>query len=82
MKYFRTAYRDWLWNETRRTLNDQRKSPDLAAVYYAVDGLGKFLQDVGNGRLIFDIEKGAKWVITKKLTNHTFIIAKKNKKEK
>jgi hypothetical protein len=77
----RTAYRDWLWNETRRTLNDQRKSPDLAAVYYAVEGLGKYLQDVGNGRLLFDIEKGAKWVETEKPTNHKFIIAKENIKE-
>jgi hypothetical protein len=57
----RTAYRDWLWNVEKKSLQDQRPSWDLAAVYYAVEGEGAFLRNVGQGRLEFDIEKGCRW---------------------
>ena len=57
----RTAYRDWLWNVEKKSLQDQRPSWDLAAVYYAVEGEGKFLRNVGQGRLEFDTEKGCRW---------------------
>ncbi len=77
----RTAYRDWLWNVFQKTLDDQRPSWDLIAVYYAVEGLGAYLQDVGNGKLLFDVEKGSKWVETEKPGNHRFIIVKEGKKE-
>jgi hypothetical protein len=33
----------------------------LAAVYYAVEGLGDYLQSDGNGWLDFDIENGSRW---------------------
>jgi inosine-uridine nucleoside N-ribohydrolase len=58
----RTAYRDWLWNVENKTLSDQRPSWDLAAIYYAVEGTGEFLENTGQGHLEFDIEKGSKWI--------------------
>jgi hypothetical protein len=57
----RTAYRDWLWKVEKKTLDDQRPSWDLAAVYYAVEGAGDYLVDEGNGRLDFDQERGCRW---------------------
>lgn len=45
----RTAYRDWLWGIGKRTLDDQRSSWDLIAVYYAVEGLGDFWKLMGKG---------------------------------
>ncbi len=57
----RTAYRDWLWEVFKKPLEHQRPSWDLAAVYFAVEGLGDFLQNAGNGVLEFDVEKGCRW---------------------
>lgn len=57
----RTAYRDWLWNVFEKTLDDQRPSWDLAAVYFAVEGTGAFLENTGPGHLAFDPEKGSLW---------------------
>ncbi len=77
----RTAYRDWLWNVFEKTLDDQRPSWDLIAVYYAVEGLGEYLQDAGNGYLEFDVEKGSKWLKTEKATRHKYIVVEQGKKE-
>lgn len=57
----RTVYRDWLWEVSKKTLDDQRPSWDLAAVYFAVEGTGEYLENMGRGRLEFDIEKGCRW---------------------
>jgi mannan endo-1,4-beta-mannosidase len=57
----RTAYRDWLWNVEKKTLADQRPSWDLVTVYYAVEGLGDYLEKYDQGRLEFDAEKGCRW---------------------
>ncbi len=63
----RTAYRDWLWETSKKTLEHQRPSWDLAAVYYAVEGLGAFLESAGKGWLHFDVDFGSKWNTA---TNH------------
>lgn len=57
----RTVYRDWLWEVSKKTLDDQRPSWDLAAVYFAVEGTGEYLVNMGRGLLEFDIEKGSRW---------------------
>jgi hypothetical protein len=57
----RTVYRDWLWETQKRTLEDQRPSWDLIAVYYAVEGLGEYLINSGSGWLEVDIERGVRW---------------------
>ncbi len=57
----RTAYRDWLWWWGHKTLDDQRLSGDLLAVYYAVEGLGDFLEAHRNGRLEVNNDGGTKW---------------------
>ena len=69
----RTVYRDWLWNTSKRTLDYQRPSWDLIAVYYAVEGLGDFLQDSGNGWMEVDIEKGVRWHNDESIINRTLI---------
>ncbi len=69
----RTIYRDWLWNTSKRTLDDQRHSWDLIAVYFAVEGLGDFLKDSGNGWMEIDIEKGARWHKDESIVNRTLI---------
>lgn len=57
----RTVYRDWLGRGGTRTLDDQRSSWDLVAVYYAVEGLGDYLFDFGKGWLEVDVDKGVRW---------------------
>jgi hypothetical protein len=57
----RTAYRDWLWEVFQKPLEHQRPSWDLAAVFYAVEGPGEFLESAGNGSLHFDIDFGNRW---------------------
>jgi hypothetical protein len=57
----RTVYRDWLWEVFKYTLDDQRPSWDLAAVYFAVEGTGEYLENTGRGRLEFDTERGCLW---------------------
>ena len=60
----RTSYRDWLWNVSGKTLHEQRPSWDLAAVYFAVEGMGEFLEHPENGRLEFNQENMYRWVST------------------
>ena len=69
----RTAYEEWLWNYSRKTLEDQRPSWDLAAVYYAVEGVGDYLLNTGSGVLEFDVEKGCRWKKGDSEPNRTFI---------
>lgn len=57
----RTVYRDWLWEVFNFTLDDQRPSWDLAAVYFAVEGTGDYLENKGRGRLEFNTERGCRW---------------------
>jgi len=58
----RDAYETWLWNTQQKKLFDQRPSWDLATVYFAVEGLGDFLQMEESGWLEFDQKKGARWI--------------------
>lgn len=73
----RTAYRDWLWNTMQKTLDDQRPSWDIIAVYYAIEGLGKFLKEEEAGWLEIDAEKGCRWNFGESDFNHKYIITKK-----
>lgn len=72
----RTAYRDWLWNVFGQTLADQRPSWDLAAVYFAVEGEGAFLEQLPPGYLEFDNQKGNRWVTNESDTRHVMVIEK------
>jgi hypothetical protein len=69
----RAAYEEWLRNYSGKTLDDQRSSWDLIAVYYAVEGLGDYLEPAGSGRLEFDVEKGCRWVKTASQTGQRLI---------
>ncbi|AHM63509.1 inosine/uridine-preferring nucleoside hydrolase [Flammeovirgaceae bacterium 311] len=70
----RTAYRDWLWNVEKKSLEDQRPSWDLATVYYAVEWEGAFLRNVGNGWLEFNIENGCRWHRESGKSNQFFVV--------
>lgn len=72
----RTAYRDWLWNWEQKTLDDQRHSSDLMAVYYAVEGLGSFLEEAPHGYLEVHEEEGSRWIKSEQPSNHSFIAQK------
>jgi hypothetical protein len=72
----RAAYREWLWNYSKKTLDDQRPSWDLAAVYYAIEGVGAFLVNTGKGELEFDLEKGCRWISGSKGSAQTSICQK------
>jgi hypothetical protein len=74
----RTAYRDWLWNVEKKTLEDQRPSWDLAAVYFAVMGLGEFLEFIPQGHLEFKEDKGSRWNIEIPQTNHFYVKQKED----
>lgn len=69
----RAAYEEWLRNYSGKTLDDQRSSWDLIAVYHAVEGLGDYLEPAGNGCLEFDSEEGCRWLRTEGETNQTLI---------
>jgi hypothetical protein len=69
----RTAYSEWLQRYSNKTLDDQRPSWDLAAVYFAVEGLGSFLERAGQGRLDFDVEKGSRWINSAGESKQTYI---------
>jgi inosine-uridine nucleoside N-ribohydrolase len=58
----RAAYEQWLGNYSQKTLDDQRPSWDLVAVYYAVEGVGDYLIHAESGILDFKREKGCRWV--------------------
>jgi hypothetical protein len=77
----RTAYTEWLANYSQKTLDDQRPSWDLIAVYYAVEGLGDYLVEAPNGFLDFDIEEGSRWIQSQRQTNQTILIQKENIKQ-
>jgi len=72
----RTVYRDWLWNVEKKTLDDQRPSWDLIAVYYAVEGLGEYLVGQEDGWLEFDVDKGARWIPGERKNPQTFVSLK------
>ncbi len=72
----RTAYRDWLWNIERKTLSDQRPSWDLATVYFAVEEVGQYFDEVNRGYLDFDIEKGCRWINQDTASNQFFVSQK------
>ncbi len=69
----RTAYRDWLWNYEKKTIEQQRHSSDLMAVYYAVEGLGQFLSEGQRGYLDCDDKKGCRWIKSEEKSGHRFI---------
>jgi hypothetical protein len=69
----RTVYREWLWNMTKKTLDDQRPSWDLITIYFAVEGLGDYLKDAGNGWMEIDIEKGVRWHRKESIVNRKLI---------
>lgn len=73
----RTAYREWLWWNGKKSFDDQRPSWDLTAVYFAVEGLGEFLINEGKGRLEFDMEQGCRWLPDIDHSNQTYITQKK-----
>ena len=72
----RTAYRDWLWNVFGKTLDEQRPSWDLAAVYFAVEGTGQFLLHPENGRLEFNQDNLYRWQTLATETNHYYVMQK------
>lgn len=76
----RDAYEVWLENTLDKTLSDQRPSWDLTAVYFAVEGLGDFLQMGEQGWLDFDQKKGSLWIRSQQpdFQNHHFINQKVN----
>ncbi len=67
------AYVSWLDNVFDRTLEDQRSSWDLLAVYFAVEGKGSYLSDRGPGYLEFSSEKGCRWIQTEPRGNQYLI---------
>jgi len=69
----RTTYTEWLKKVFDYTLDDQRPSWDLAAVHYAVVGLGKFLVNKGQGLMEYDKDAGAKWTTGKGSKEHYYI---------
>ena len=77
----RTAYRDWLWNYEKKTLDDQRPSWDLVTVYFAVEGMGEYLEMEEAGWLEFDLEKGCRWIKEEKGFKQFYITQKENVNE-
>jgi hypothetical protein len=77
----RTAYEYWLWKYEQKTLGDQRPSWDLVTVYFAVEGLGRYLKEEKDGWLEFDVEKGCRWIQRENKKNHHYIIQRKGIQE-
>lgn len=77
----RTAYRDWLWNVFKKTLDDGRPSWDLVTVQYAVEGLGPFFLEEDHGNLEFDVEKGCRWNRSDEASNHRYIYQREGVEE-
>ncbi|MCB1122852.1 MAG: nucleoside hydrolase [Verrucomicrobiae bacterium] len=69
----RVCYTEWLDHVFQKTLDDQRPSWDLVAIYFAVSGTGDFLENNGQGHLEFDAEKGCRWWSGKGENDHFFI---------
>jgi len=74
----RTAYRDWLWNVEKKTLEDQRPSWDLVTVLYAIEGSDRHFEELDQGYLEFDPERGCRWIISGSRTNQHFIRQKED----
>jgi hypothetical protein len=74
----RTVYRDWLWEVFRKPLEYQRPSWDLAAVYYAVEGTGDYLEYGPAGWLELDMEMGCRWNQGSSDRPHFFVLQKKD----
>ena len=76
----RDAYETWLENTLQKKLSDQRPSWDLAAVYFAVEGLGDFLEMEDKGWLDFDQNKGSFWIKGEQPDhpNHNYVNQKVN----
>jgi len=72
------TYKNWLWKVEKKTLIDQRHSWDLAAVYYAINGEGKYFDPKKAGELEFDIIKGYQWRNDEKKSNQFYIHQKEN----
>ncbi|TVQ00146.1 MAG: nucleoside hydrolase [Balneolaceae bacterium] len=72
----RTAYRDWLWWNNERTLDDQRPSWDLVAVHYAVHGPGEWLVYAPQGWLEYDLEEGSRWNLGDSDRSHSYLMEK------
>lgn len=77
----RIAYEDWLWNYEKKGLEDQRPSWDIVTVYYAVEGLGNFLEEEETGWLSFDVEKGCRWEQGESNLQHHLISQKEGIKD-
>ena len=73
----RDAYESWLWWYGNKTLQDQRPSWDLACVYYAVNGEGEFLKNMGTGSLDFDAEEGCSWIPGKESKPEQYYVIEK-----
>ncbi|MEM9329369.1 MAG: nucleoside hydrolase, partial [Bacteroidota bacterium] len=69
----RTAYRDWLWNVFNHTMEQQRPSWDLAAVFFAAEGYGDFLTKGEEGYLSFDSLQGSRWIPGESHRPHHYI---------
>ena len=78
----RTAYRDWLWNWEKKTLDGQRPSWDLVTVYYAVEGMGEFFSEAEKGRLEYNAEEGGRWLKGENTREHTFLRQKQGTDER
>ncbi len=78
----RTVYRDWLWNNGEKTLDDQRPSWDLIAVYFAVEGTGDYLHEPQRGWLEFDVDRGFRWHADKISTTETYFVQQKEGTDK
>ena len=78
----RTAYRDWLWNYEKSTLDDQRPSWDLVTIYFAVEGLGEYFDVEESGWLEFDLDKGCKWIRDEKESKQYYITQKEGTSQK
>ena len=72
----RVAYEDWLWNYEKKGLEDQRPSWDIVTVYFAVEGLGPYLEEEDSGWLSFDVDKGCRWEKGESNLQHHYIFQK------
>ena len=77
----RTAYRDWLWNVEKKTLEDQRPSWDLMAVLYAVEAPEEYFDVYSQGYLDFDIARGCRWFSRDSTNYHHYVLERPGHEE-
>jgi hypothetical protein len=77
----RRTYEEWLWNVFKKTLDDQRPSWDIITVYFAVEGLGQYLQMEHKGWLDFDPDSGCVWVKGVNERQHYYVIEREDMRE-